>query len=101
LTAVSFPRFFNDAEINACHGAVFEPPAAVAIHVVPDGNFDDWVTRTDIGQELGHYPTRDAAKRVAQTIAQEREAELVVHLPDGKTRRTRFAKRWAARLFPR
>src|ERR1700726_5088449 len=73
----------------------------LAIHVVPDDNFDDWVVRADIGQEFGHYPTREAAERVAQAIAQEREAELVVHLPDGKTRRTRFAKSWAARLFRR
>jgi hypothetical protein len=69
--------------------------------LVPDDNFDDWVVRADIGQEFGHYPTREAAERVAQAIAQEREAELVVHLPDGKTSRTRFAKSWAARLFRR
>jgi hypothetical protein len=103
LTAVSFPRFFSGAEIDARHGAVSDPlpivalrgaqaMAAVAIHVVPDDNFDDWVVRADIGQEFGHYPTREAAERVAQAIAQEREAELVVHLPDGKTSRTRFAK---------
>src|ERR1700736_1819692 len=99
LTAVSFPRFFNGPEIDARHGAVSDPlpivalrgaqaMAAVAIHVVPDDNFDDWVVRADIGQEFGHYPTREAAERVAQAIAQEREAELVVHLPDGKTSRT-------------
>ena len=75
--------------------------AAAAIHVVPDHNFDDWVVRADIGQEFGHYPTREAAERVAEVIAQEREAELVVHLPDGKTSRTRFAESWAARLFRR
>jgi hypothetical protein len=46
-------------------------------------------------------PTREAAERAAQAIAQEREAELVVHLPDGKTGRTHFAKSWAARLFRR
>ena len=74
--------------------------AAAAIHVVPDDNFDDWVVRADIGQEF-HYPTREAAERVAQPIAQEREAELVVHLPDGKTSRTCFTKSWAARLFRR
>jgi urease accessory protein UreF len=73
--------------------------AAVAIHVVPDDNFDDWVVRADIGQEFGHYPTREAA--FAQAIAHEREAELVVHLPDRKTSRTRFAKSWTARLFRR
>jgi len=112
LTAVSFPRFFNGAEIDARHGAVSDPlpivalrgaqaMAAAAIHVVPDDNFDDWVVRADIGQEFGHYPTREAAERVALAIAQEREAELVVHLPDGKTRRAHFAKSWAARLFRR
>jgi hypothetical protein len=37
--------------------------AAAAIHVVPDHNFDDWVVRADIGQEFGHYPTREAAER--------------------------------------
>jgi hypothetical protein len=74
---------------------------AAAIHVVPDDNFDDWVVRAEIGQEFGHYPTREAAERFAQAIAQEREAELVVHLPDGRTSRTRFAKSWAARLFRR
>jgi hypothetical protein len=111
LTAVNFPRFFNGAEIDARHGAVSDPlpivaargaqaTAAAAIHVVPDDNFDDWVVRADIGQEFGHYPTREAAEQVAQAIAQEREAELV-YLPDGKTSRTRFAKSWAARLFRR
>ena len=77
--------------------------AAAAIHVVPDDNFDDWVVRADIGQEFGHYPTLEAAERGAQEIARQREAELVVplvvHLPDEKTSRTRFAKSWAARLF--
>ena len=75
--------------------------AAAAIHVVPDNNFDDWVVRAGVGQEFGHYPTREAAEQVAQAIAQEREAELVIHLPDGKTSRTRFTKSWAARLFRR
>ena len=74
--------------------------AAVAIHVVPDDNFDDWVVRADIWQEFGHYPTREAAERVAQAIAQEREAELVVHLPDGKTSRTRFAKKLGRQIVP-
>jgi Uncharacterized protein conserved in bacteria (DUF2188) len=67
--------------------------AAAAIHVVPDDNFDDWVVRADIGQEFGHYPTRDAAERVAQAIAQEREAELVVHVPDGKKRAERVLQK--------
>ena len=75
--------------------------AAVAIHVVPDDNFDDWVVRADIGQEFGHYPTRAAAESVAQAIAQEREAELVVHLSDGKTSRTRFVKSWVPAMIRR
>jgi hypothetical protein len=112
LTAVSFSRFFGGAEIDARHGAVSDPltifairgaqaMAAAAIHVVPDDNFDDWVVRADIGQEFGHYPTREAAELIAQAIAQQREAELVVHLPDGRTSRKSFAKGWAARLFRR
>jgi len=75
--------------------------AAAAIHVISDDNFDDWVVLVDIGQEFGHYPTQEAAKRIAQAIAQEREVELVVHLPGGKTSRSRFTKSWAARLFRR
>ena len=75
--------------------------AAAAIHVVPDDNFDDRVVRADIGQEFGHYPTREAAERVAQAIAQEREAELVVHLSGGKTPERVLQKSWAARLFRR
>jgi thymidylate synthase len=59
--------------------------AAVAIHAVPDDNFDDWVVRADIGQ----------------SIAQEREAELVVHLSDGKTSRTRFVKSWVPAMIRR
>jgi hypothetical protein len=74
---------------------------STAIHVVPDDSFDDWVVRGGIGNELGHYPTREAAELVAQAIAREREADLVVHLPDGRTRRTSFKKGWAARLFSR
>jgi hypothetical protein len=112
LTAVSFSRFFGGAEIDARHGAVSDPltifavrgaqaMAAAAIHVVPDDNFDDWVVRADIGQEFGHYHTGEAAELIAQAIAQEREAELVVHLPDGRTSRKSFATGWAARLFRR
>ena len=64
--------------------------AAAAIHVVPDDNFDDWVVRADIGQEFGHYPTREAAEQVVQAIAQEREAELVIHLPGRKNEPNAF-----------
>ena len=75
--------------------------ATAAIHIVPDDSFDDWVVRGDIGQALGHYPTREAAEQAAQAIAQERETELVVHLPDGRTSRKSFKKGWLARLFRR
>ena len=71
--------------------------AAAVIYVVPDDNFDDWVVRDHDGHEFGHYPTRE----VAEAIAREREDELVVHLPDGRTSRKNFAKGWAARLFRR
>jgi Uncharacterized protein conserved in bacteria (DUF2188) len=59
------------------------------------------VVRGDVGQEFGHYPTREAAELIAQEIAREREADLVVHLPDGRTRRKSFKKGWAAKLFGR
>lgn len=70
-----------------------------AIHVVPDDNFDDWVVRDDKGRELGHYPTREGAELAAQPIAREFEAMLVVHLPDGRTSCTNFARGWLAKLF--
>jgi hypothetical protein len=75
--------------------------AGGAIHVVPDDSFDDWVVRTEVGKELGHYATREAAELAAQAMAQDRGVELVVHLPDGKTIRRILAKGWAARLFSR
>jgi len=65
---------------------------ATTIHVVPDDSFDDWVVRGDVGHEFGHYATREDAEQVAQAIAQAREAELVVHLPDGRTNRKSFKK---------
>jgi hypothetical protein len=111
LTAVSFADFSMTLKLTLvtapspilCQSSRFgvQAMAAATIHVVPDDNFDDWVVRADMGQEFGHYPTREAAERVAQAIAQEREAELVVHLPDGKTSRTHFAKNWTPRLFRR
>jgi len=73
--------------------------AAATIHVIPDDSFDDWVVRGDIGQEFGHYPTREEAEHVAQAIAQQRESELVIHLPDGRTSRRTFKKGWLTRLF--
>jgi hypothetical protein len=75
--------------------------ATAAIHVVPDDDFDDWVVRGDVGQELGHYPTKEAAELVAQQIAQARNADLVIHLPDGSTNRISFRKGWLARLLGR
>jgi hypothetical protein len=75
--------------------------AVAAIHVGPDDSFDDWVVRSDIGHEFGHYPTREAAELVAQAIAREREAELIIHLPNGRTSRKSFRKGWAARLLGR
>jgi hypothetical protein len=73
--------------------------ASAAIHVVPDDSFDDWVVRADVGQELGHFPSREEAELAAHMIAQEHEADLVIHLPDGRTQRKRFAKGWLAKLF--
>lgn len=71
------------------------------IHVVPDDRFDDWVVRTDVDNELGHYSTREAAELAAQAMAQDRGVELVVHLPDGRMVRRNFGKGWAAKLFSR
>jgi len=70
-----------------------------AIHVVPDDSFDDWVVRGDPGDEFGHYPTKEEAEQIAESIAQAREAELVVQLPDGRTNRRSFKKGWIARLL--
>ncbi|TWA95873.1 DUF2188 domain-containing protein [Bradyrhizobium stylosanthis] len=70
-----------------------------SIHVVPDDSFDDWVVRGELGDEFGHYPTKENAEQVAEAIAQAREAELVVHLPDGRTKRRSFKKGWIARLL--
>ena len=75
--------------------------ARAAIHVVPDDSFDDWIVRGDIGDEFGDYPTREAAERVAEAIAQQRETELVVHLPNRRTTCRSFAKGWLARSFRR
>jgi hypothetical protein len=73
--------------------------ASAAIHVVPDDNFDDWVVRGDIGQEFGHFSTREEAELAAEPLARAREAELIVHLPDGRTNRKSFRKGWTARLI--
>ena len=72
---------------------------ATAIHVLPDESFDNWVVRDDC-RELGHYPTRESAERIAETVAHNRRDDLVVHIADGTTTRKSFA-RWAARLLGR
>jgi hypothetical protein len=73
--------------------------AAAAIHVVPDDSFDDWVVRGDIGNEFGHYGTREAAELAAQAMAREFGTDVVVHLPDGRTSRQKLAKGWVSRLL--
>jgi hypothetical protein len=72
---------------------------ATAIHIAPDDSFDDWVVRDENGAELGHYPTREEAEIVGETLARKRGDELVIHLPDGRTIRKSFAKGWLARWF--
>jgi hypothetical protein len=74
---------------------------AAVFHVAPDDSFDDWIVRSGFGRELGHYPTREEAELAAEKIAREREADLIIHLPDGRTVRRSFAKGWIARLFGR
>jgi hypothetical protein len=75
--------------------------AASAIHVVPDDSFDDWVVRGGIGNEFGHYATREAAELAAQAIARELETKLLIHLPDGRRKCESFTKGWLARLLGR
>jgi hypothetical protein len=70
-----------------------------AIHVRPDDSFDDWIVQDESGRDLGHYPTRESAELVAQRLAQKRSEDLVIHLPDGRTDRRSFTRRWSARLF--
>lgn len=70
-----------------------------AVHVMPNANFEDWIVRTDAGNEVAHYATREAAELVARQIAQERAIDLVVHLPDGRTIRKSFAKGLLSKLF--
>jgi uncharacterized protein DUF2188 len=70
-----------------------------AIHIAPDDSFDDWVVRDEDGSELGHYPTREEAEMVGETLARKQGGELVIHLPDGAISRKSFAKGWLARWF--
>lgn len=72
--------------------------ATTAIHVVPDDSFDDRIVRDDAGCEFGHFPTREAAELTAKAIVQEREAELIIHFPDGRTTRKSFSKGWAGQI---
>jgi hypothetical protein len=67
--------------------AKLERPMAVALHLVPDDSFDDWVVR---GRELGHYPTRETAELFAHDIVRKSGAEIIVHLPDGRPDCTRL-----------
>ena len=73
--------------------------APAAIHIVPDDNFDDWIVRGNIGQEFGHFSTREEAELAAEPLPRKREAELIVHLPDGRMSRKSFKKGWTARLL--
>ena len=77
----------------------FQTMPDAAVYVVPDADFDDWIVRTDTGDEVAHYATREAAELVAQQIAQERAIDLVVKLPDGRTTRKSFMKGWLSKLF--
>ena len=52
----------------------------------------DWIVRGNIGQEFGHFPTREEAELAAEPLARKREAELIVHLPDGRMSRKSFKK---------
>jgi Uncharacterized protein conserved in bacteria (DUF2188) len=58
--------------------------ATAAIHIVPDDSFDDWVIRDDKGHELGHFATQESAEQAAEALARQREADLVIQLPDGR-----------------
>ena len=75
--------------------------APAAIHIQPDDNFDDWIVREEDGRKLGHFPTREAAELVARPLARERQRELVIHLPDGRTSRMSFVRGGIARLLAR
>jgi uncharacterized circularly permuted ATP-grasp superfamily protein len=64
-------------------------------HGLPDTSPAMWVKAL-----VERYRAGDEdAEQVAQAIAQAREAELVVHLPDGRTNRKSFKKGWIARLL--
>jgi hypothetical protein len=56
------------------------------------------MVRTDAGDEVADYATRETAELVAQQIAQQRAIDLVVHLPDGRTTCKSFAKGWVSKL---
>jgi hypothetical protein len=73
----------------------------VAVHVVPDDAFDDWIVREEGGREFGHYPTREAAEVVAQAIARKLGSKLVIELPDGRRQYRSVAKSPLGRLLQR
>jgi hypothetical protein len=75
--------------------------AAAAIHVIPDDSFEDWIVRGEVGQDIGHFPTREEAEQLAEAIARGHQTDLVVHLPDGRTSRKSVKKSWVARLLGR
>jgi hypothetical protein len=73
----------------------------VAIYVIPDDTFDDWIVRGEGGREFGHYPTREAAELVAQAITRKLGGKLVIELPDGRRQCKSFARTPLGRLLQR
>src|ERR1700733_866323 len=53
-----------------------------------------------LGRNSAAAPPEKAAERVAQEIAQQREAELVVHLPDEKNEPNAFCKKLGRQIVP-
>jgi hypothetical protein len=66
--------------------------ATAVIHVVPDDSSTTGSCAATLATSSATYLTREAAERVAEAIAQQRETQLVVHLPDGRTTCRSFAK---------
>jgi hypothetical protein len=75
--------------------------SAGAIHVVPNDSFEDWIVRDDKGTVFGHYATEDTAELIAAAIARRCGDDLVIHLPDGRTKSKSFARGWFANWFSR
>ena len=72
-----------------------------AIHIAPDDAFDDWIVTDEDGQVLGHFPTREAAELFIEPVARQNRTDIIVHLPDGSTRRKHFGNGWSGWLFRR